>query len=147
MTNDQIIIARRMAGKTFAAASQTEPPVKTVTETVQGLELRVTVIIEPVRYEPARPTAQEQAREMSEATGLRIMPLGRPDPPAEPAHIVDLKTIHHRVISKLTRLPVSLKTLARLCILSPKSGHFRTAVSDLVRWKLIVKSPEGYSLP
>lgn len=138
-------VARRAAARIMLSLAKIEVSEETVTESIGDGQREVLVIIRPVRYGVARDLNMEAFKqELRDRFGLEVMGMTQP---AQPQAGPELKEIHQRILSKLTRQPVSLKTLARLCVLSPKSGHLREAVRQLKNWGLILCSAAGYSLP
>jgi len=59
---------------------------------------------------------------------------------------VEPKRIHTRIKSILTRTPKSNRTIARELRLSFRSGHFKQALADVVKWGWAKNDDRGYSL-
>ncbi len=58
-----------------------------------------------------------------------------------------LREVHRRLIAVCTTVPVSAKRLASLAGYAGCNSHVRQALTELVRWGLLLHSPDGYRLP
>lgn len=66
--------------------------------------------------------------------------------PGEPAEHEGMRPVHRALLAVATQTPMPVKVLIRACNYGVNSTS-RAAVTDLVRWKMLVKSADGVCLP